>query len=120
MDYKKHMRLFGIIAFLGFILFWFSPQFGAVIFLPALGAYFAARKTEADGPSQPNPIAWGIFFLLVGVAVVIRFLLPENFGGFEAPPEQSILAWVYSGALAIAFLIFGYLAYLQRVGRKAR
>jgi hypothetical protein len=45
-------------------------------------------------------------------------LVPEeNFGGFEAGPENVILLWVYLGSLALAFPLFGYLAYLQRVGR---
>jgi hypothetical protein len=45
-------------------------------------------------------------------------LVPEeNFGGFEAGPENQILLWVYLGSLALAFPLFGFLAYLQRVGR---
>lgn len=119
MDYKKHMKVLGIVAFAGFILFWVSPQWGAVVFLPALGAYFAARKTNNEGPTQPKPLHWGLFFALLGIALVIRFVLPEDFAGFEVNPEGSILAWVYSGALAVAFLFFGYLAYLQRIGRTA-
>jgi hypothetical protein len=47
-------------------------------------------------------------------------LVPEeNFGGFEAASENVILLWVYLGVLSLAFPLFGYLAYLQRVGRIA-
>ena len=120
MNYKKHMQVFGGIALVGFIIFWFSPQIGAVIFLPALGAYFGARQTELDGPSQPRRSLWLIFFILVAIGIIIRFLVPEeNFGGFEAQTENIILLWMYLGVLALAFPLFGYLAYLQRIGRKA-
>jgi len=119
-NYKKHMQVSGIIALAGFILFWFSPQFGAVIFLPAIGAYFGARQSFSDGPSQPRRSLWAIFFLLVSIGVAIRFLVPEeNFGGFEAASENVILLWVYLGVLSLAFPLFGYLAYLQRVGRSS-
>ena len=118
MNYRKHMTVFGVIALLGFILFWFMPQFGAAIFLPALGAYFGARKAESDGPAQPSYVLWGILFVFVAVAVAIRFLVPEeNFGSFESGPENLILLWVYLGSLGLAFPLFGYLAYLQRVGK---
>ena len=120
MNYKKHMQVFGGIALIGFIIFWFSPQIGAVIFLPAIGAYFGARQTESDGPSQPRRSLWLIFFILVSIGIVIRFLVPEeNFGGFEAASENVILLWVYLGVLSLAFPLFGFLAYLQRVGRSA-
>lgn len=120
MNYKKHMQVFGGLALIGFIIFWFSPQIGAVIFLPAIGAYFGARQTESDGPSQPRRSLWAIFFLLVSIGLVIRFLVPEeNFGGFEASSENVILLWVYLGVLSLAFPLFGFLAYLQRVGRSS-
>ena len=120
MNYKKHMQVFGGIALIGFIIFWFSPQIGAVIFLPAIGAYFGARQTESDGPSQPRRSLWAIFFLLVSIGIVIRFLVPEEyFGGFEAASENVILLWVYLGVLCLAFPLFGFLAYLQRVGRSS-
>jgi len=120
MNYKKHMQVFAGLALVGFIIFWFSPQIGAVIFLPAIGAYFGARQANADGPSQPRRSLWAIFFLLVSIGLVIRFLVPEeNFGGFEAQPENQILLWVYLGVLSLAFPLFGFLAYLQRVGRTA-
>ena len=120
MNYKKHRTSFAVIALLGFILLLFMPQFGAAIFLPAVGAYFGARKAESDGPSQPSYVLWGIFFVFVAIAVAIRFLVPEeNFGGFESGPENQILLWVYLGSLSMAFPLFGYLAYLQRVGRTA-
>jgi hypothetical protein len=114
------MTTFGIIALVGFIIFWFSPQIGAVIFLPAIGAYFGARKASTDGPAQPRPSLWVVFFVLVAIGVAIRFLVPEeNFGGFEASSSNVVLLWVYLGVLSLAFPLFGYLAYLQRVGRIA-
>jgi hypothetical protein len=120
MNFKKHMQVFAGLALIGFIIFWFSPQIGAVIFLPAIGAYFGARQANAEGPSQPRRSLWAVFFLLVSIGLVIRFLVPEeNFGGFEAQPENQILLWVYLGVLSLAFPLFGFLAYLQRVGRKA-
>ncbi len=120
MNYSKHMTVFGAIALVGFIIFWFAPQIGAVIFLPAVGAYFGARKAQSDGPSQPRPSLWAIFFVLVAIGLAIRFLVPEeNFGGFEAQSENVILLWVYLGVLSLAFPLFGFLAYLQRVGRIA-
>jgi hypothetical protein len=120
MNYSKHMTVFGAIALVGFIIFWFAPQIGAVIFLPAIGAYFGARKANTDGPAQPRPSFWAIFFVLVAIGVAIRFLVPEeNFGGFEAASSNVILLWVYLGVLSLAFPLFGYLAYLQRVGRSA-
>lgn len=118
MNFSKHMTVFGAIALVGFIVFWFSRQIGAVIFLPAVGAYFGARKAQSAGPAQPRPAAWAVFFALVAIGLVIRFLVPEeNFGGFEASPANMILLWVYLGVLSLAFPLFGYLAYLQRVGR---
>jgi glucan phosphoethanolaminetransferase (alkaline phosphatase superfamily) len=118
MNYKRHMTVFAVIALLGFILFWFMPQFGAAVFLPALGAYFGARKAESDGPAQPSYVLWGVFFVFAAVAVLIRFLVPEdNFGGFDQWPESMTLLIAYSGTLGAAYLMFGYLAYLQRVGR---
>jgi hypothetical protein len=120
MNFKKHMQVFAGLALIGFIIFWFSPQIGAVIFLPAIGAYFGARQANAEGPSQPRRSLWAVFFLLVSIGLVIRFLVPEeNFGGFEAQPENQILLWVYLGVLSLAFPLFGFLAYLQRVGRTA-
>jgi ABC-type cobalt transport system substrate-binding protein len=102
MNYKKHMQVFGGIALIGFIIFWFSPQIGAVIFLPAIGAYFGARQTESDGPSQPRRSLWLIFFILVSIGIAIRFLVPEeNFGGFEAASENVILLWVYLGVFCL-------------------
>jgi hypothetical protein len=118
MNYKKHMAIFGLIAAGGFVLFFFTPQFGAATFLPALGALLGARKAQADGPAQPRLALWGAFFGLAAVAVLIRYLVPEeNFGGFEMWPESLILWWLYVASLALAFPLFGYLAYLQRVGR---
>ena len=118
MNYKKHMAIFGLIAAGGFVLFFFTPQFGAAIFLPALGALLGARKAQADGPAQPRLALWGAFFGLAAVAVLIRYLVPEeNFGGFEMWPESHILWWLYVASLALAFPLFGYLAYLQRIGR---
>ena len=120
MNYKKHMQVFAGLALIGFIIFWFSAQIGAVIFLPAIGAYFGARQTESDGPSQPRRSLWLIFFILVSIGIAIRFLVPEEyFGGFEAASENVILLWVYLGVLSLAFPLFGYLAYLQRVGRSS-
>jgi hypothetical protein len=120
MNFKKHMQVFAGLALIGFIIFWFSPQIGAVIFLPAIGAYFGARQANAEGPTQPRRSLWAVFFLLVSIGLVIRFLVPEeNFGGFEAQPENQILLWVYLGVLSLAFPLFGFLAYLQRVGRTA-
>ena len=120
MNYKKHMLVFGGLALIGFIIFWFSRQIGAIIFLPAIGAYFGARQTASDGPSQPRRSLWLIFFILVSIGIIIRFLVPEeNFGGFEATSENVTLLWVYLGVLSVAFPLFGYLAYLQRVGRTA-
>lgn len=119
-NYKKHMRIFAIIALGGFILFWFAPQYGAAIFLPALGAYFAARRAESDGPTQPSYLMWGVFFVLVAIATTIRFLVPEeNFGGLDAGSSPLFLLWVYLGVLALAFPLFGFLAYMQRMARKA-
>ena len=118
MNYSKHMSVFGGIGLIGFIVFWFAPQVGAVIFLPALGAYFGARKAQTDGPAQPRSSLWAGFFVLVAIGLVIRFLVPEaNFGDLEASGENVILLWVYLGVLSLAFPLFGYLAYLQRVGR---
>jgi hypothetical protein len=120
MNYKKHMRVFAIIALSGFVLFWFAPQYAAAIFLPALGAYFGARKASSSGPAQPGYLLWGIFFIFVAIATVIRLIVPEeNFGGFEAGLESNILMWLYLVALGLAFALFGFLAYLQRVGRTA-
>jgi hypothetical protein len=119
-NYSKHMTVLGAIALIGFIIFWFAPQIGAVIFLPAIGAYFGARKANTDGPAQPRRSLWAIFFLLVSIGVGIRFLVPEeNFGGFEASSSNVILLWIYLGVLSLAFPLFGFLAYLQRVGRTA-
>jgi hypothetical protein len=47
-------------------------------------------------------------------------LVPEeNFGGFESSSSNVILLWIYLGVLSLAFPLFGFLAYLQRVGRTA-
>jgi glucan phosphoethanolaminetransferase (alkaline phosphatase superfamily) len=118
MNYKTHMTVFAVIAVLGLTLFWFMPQFGAAIFLPAMGAYFGARKAKSNGPAQPSYVLWGVFFVFAAIAVAIRFLVPEvNFGGFDQWPESMTLLIAYSGTLGAAYLMFGYLAYLQRVGR---
>lgn len=110
------MTVLGLIALAGFIAFWFVPQIGAVVFLPALGAYFGARQSATDGASQPPRWAWVGFFVLVAIPASIRFLFPEE---ALADPRgaTSLVLWVYLGTLAIAFLLFGYLAYRQRVGR---
>jgi hypothetical protein len=114
------MTVLGAIALIGFIIFWFAPQIGAVIFLPAIGAYFGARKANTDGPAQPRRPLWAIFFVLVSIGLAIRFLVPEeNFGGFEPSSSNVILLWIYLGVLSLAFPLFGFLAYLQRVGRTA-
>jgi hypothetical protein len=113
------MTVFAVIALAGFVLFWFYPQLGAAVFLPALGAYLGSRKAANDGASQPKTILWGFLFLLVAIAASIRFLVPEeNFNEFESSPGNTFLLWGYLGVLSLAFPIFGYLAYLQRVGRK--
>jgi hypothetical protein len=120
MNYKKHMQVFVGLAIIGFVIFWFSPQIGAVIFLPAIGAFFGARQSQANGPAQPSRSLWAGFFVLVSIGLVIRLLFPEeNFGGFEAASENPILLWVYLGVLSLAFPLFGFLAYLQRVGRSS-
>ena len=118
MNYKRHMLVFGIIALAGFIAFWFVPQLAAPVFLPALGAYFGARKAESSGASQPAQMLWIGFFVLAAIAGVIRFLVPEDFLN-SADPLGMVLLWVYLGVLGVAFVVFGYLAYLQRVGRSA-
>ncbi len=118
MNYKKHMTIFMVIAVAGFLLLLFAPTYGVAVFLPAIGAFFGARKAQSDGPAQPSFVLWGVFFVFVAVAVLIRYLVPEeNFGGFDQWPESLTLFLVYSGTLAVAYLLFGYLAYLQRVGR---
>lgn len=121
MNYKKHLQVLGLIALGGFAVAWFAPDIGVAILLPALGAWFGARQAMTAGPSQPKLYLWGIFFALVAIGVVIRFLVPEeNFGGFEAESENLVLFWVYRVVLFLAFPLFGYLAYLQRVGRQDR
>lgn len=118
MNYKKHQVVLGSIAGAGFLVLLFTPQYGAAIFLPALGAFVGARKAQSSGPRQPKYSQWGLFFALAAVAVVIRYLIPEeNWGGFDAPPENVIFYFIYLCALALAFPLFGYLAYMQRVGR---
>jgi hypothetical protein len=118
MNYKKHMAIFMVIAVVGFLLLFLTPTYGAAIFLPAIGAYFGARKAQSDGPAQPSYVLWGIFFVFAAIAVLIRFSVPEdNFGGFDQWPESMTLFVAYSGTLGAAYLMFGYLAYLQRVGR---
>jgi Ca2+/H+ antiporter len=118
MNYKKHKTFFMVIALVGFLLLLLTPTYGAAIFLPAIGAYFGARKAQSDGPEQPSFVLWGVFFVFVAVAVLIRYLVPEeNFGGFDQWPSSAGLFLFYSGVLAVAYLLFGYLAYLQRVGR---
>jgi hypothetical protein len=112
------MLVFGLIALAGFIAFWFTPQLAAPLFLPALGAYLGARKAESTGPSQPAKILWIGFFILAAIAGVIRFFLPEDFLN-SAETTAVILLWIYLGVLAVAFVLFGYLAYLQRVGRNS-
>ena len=118
MNYKKHMAIFMVIAVVGFLLLLLTPTYGAAIFLPAIGAYFGARKAQSDGPAQPSYVLWGIFFVFAAIAVLIRFsVLEDNFGGFDQWPESMTLFVAYSGTLGAAYLMFGYLAYLQRVGR---
>jgi glucan phosphoethanolaminetransferase (alkaline phosphatase superfamily) len=117
MNYKKHQSVFAVIALLGFLLLFFAPTYGAAVLLPAIGAFFGARKAESAGPSQPSLKLWGTFFVLAAIAVVIRYFAPDNFGGFEAWPDSAALLIVYSAFLGAAYLMFGYLAYLQRVGR---
>lgn len=117
MNYKKHKSVFAVIALLGFLILLFAPTYGAAVLLPAIGALFGARKAESAGPSQPSVKLWGTFFVLAAIAVVIRYLAPDNFGGFEAWPDSAALLVIYSGTLGSAYLLFGYLAYLQRVGR---
>ena len=118
MNYKKHMAIFMVIAVVGFLFLLLTPTYGAAIFLPAIGAYFGARKAQSDGPAQPSYVLWGIFFVFAAIAVLIRFSVPEdNFGGFDQWPESMTLFVAYSGTLGAAYLMFGYLAYLQRVGR---
>jgi hypothetical protein len=118
MNYKKHMAIFMVIAVVGFLLLLLTPTYGAAIFLPAIGAYFGARKAQSDGPAQPSYVLWGIFFVFAAIAVLIRFsVLEDNFGGFDQWPESMTLFVAYSGTLGAAYLMFGYLAYMQRVGR---
>jgi RsiW-degrading membrane proteinase PrsW (M82 family) len=120
MNYKKHMTTFMVIAVLGLLLLLFAPTYGAAILLPAIGAFFGARKAQTQGPKQPRPALWGIFFVFVATAVAIRSIVPEeNFGGFDQWPESLGLFAFYSATLAVAYLMFGYLAYLQRVGRSS-
>ncbi len=118
MNYKKHMAIFMVIAVVGLLILLFTPTYGAAIFLPAIGAFFGARKAQSEGAAQPSFVLWGVFFVFVAVAVLIRYLVPEeNFGGFDQWPASAGLFLFYSGVLAVAYLLFGYLAYLQRVGR---
>lgn len=118
MNYKKHKTIFTVIGVSGLAVLLFASNYGAAIFLPALGAYLGARKAETAGTSQPSYLLWGVFFIFVAIAVVIRYLVPEeNFGGFDQWPESAGLFLFYSFTLAVAYLLFGYLAYLQRVGR---
>ena len=118
MNHKKHMIIFLVIAVVGFVVLLFAPNYGAALLLPALGALLGARKAESAGPSQPSFLLWGVFFVFVAIAVFIRYLVPEeNFGGFDQWPESAGLFLLYSGVLAVAYLLFGYLAYLQRIGR---
>ena len=120
MNYSKHMAVFGAIALVGFITSLFSPSIGAYLLLPALGALWGARKAQTKGPAQPSPYLWGIFFALVAIGVVIRYLVPEeNFGGFGAATENFVLFIAYQAVLVLTFSLFGFLAYLQRVGRNA-
>jgi hypothetical protein len=119
MNYKKHMQVFAGLAVLGFVLLWMAPEVGVAIFLPALGALVGARQAMKKGAAQPKPVLWSVFFGLVGIGLVIRLMAPdENFGGFEASPESLGLFFAYQGILALVFPLFGYLAYLQRVGRE--
>ena len=118
MNYNRHMLVFGLIALAGFIAFWFVPQLAAPVFLPAFGAYLGARKADSSGPEQPAQILWIGFFILVGIAGAIRFLVPEEFLN-SGETFGTVLLWVYLGVLGVAFVVFGYLAYLQRTGRLA-
>ena len=118
MNYNKHQSVFAGIGLVGLVLIWFAPDIGAAIFLPALGAFFGARKAQKTGPAQPRLVFWGVFFALVAVGVLIRFLVPEqNFGGFGAQSENFVLFAAYQLVLVLSFCLFGYLAYLQRMGR---
>ena len=120
MNFSKHMVVFGAIALVGFIASLFSPSIGAYLLLPALGALLGARKAQTRGPAQPKSYLWGIFFALVAIGVVIRYLVPEeNFGGFGAETQNFALFVAYQVVLVATFSLFGYLAYLQRVGRIA-
>ena len=118
MNYKKHMTVFILISVAGLLILLFAPTYGAAILLTAVGAFFGARNSLTNGPKQPRPALWGIFFVFVAIAVAIQSTVPEeNFGGFEQWPESMALFLTYSGTLAVAYFMFGYLAYLQRVGR---
>ena len=117
MNYKKHMTIFSVIAAVGFVLLLIAPNYGAAVLLPSIGAVFGARKAKSAGPSQPSVKLWALFFVFAAIAVTIRYFTPENFGGFDLWPESAALLLSYSGVLAVAYLLFGYLAYLQRVGR---
>ncbi len=119
MNYKKHQSVFAVIALLGFLILFFAPTYGSAVLLPAIGAFFGARKAESAGPSQPSVRLWGTFFVLAAIAVAIRYFAPDNFGGFEAWPDSAALLAIYSVTLGAAYLMFGYLAYLQRVGRSS-
>jgi glucan phosphoethanolaminetransferase (alkaline phosphatase superfamily) len=118
MNYNKHMGIFAVIALVGLGVLFAAPNYGAAIFLPAIGAFFGARKAKFSGAQQPRYLLWGIFFVFVAIAVLVKYLAPEdNFGGFDQWPESAFLFLIYVATLAVAFPLFGYLAYLQRVGR---
>jgi hypothetical protein len=120
MNYKKHMQVLAGIALIGFVVLWIAPDIGVAIFLPALGALVGARKAMTKGAAQPKPVLWSVFFGLVGIGLVIRLMAPdENFGGFEASPDSLGLFFAYQSILALVFPLFGFLAYLQRVGRSS-
>jgi len=120
LNYDRHRLVLGIIVAAGFVLFLFSPQYGSAIMLPALGAYLAADQTKKTGASQPSYLLWLVFFALVAVAVIISYLLPgAQFWDFDSTESIPVLQLVYLGCLILAFPLFGYLAYRQRVGRQS-
>lgn len=118
MNFQKHQTIFASIALVGFVLLWFTPQLGSALFLGGLGALLGARQAGLRGPRQPRPALWITFFVLVAIGMVIRSMFPEeNFGGFAEAPASLIAYWGYQIVVNLAFALFGYLAYSQRVGR---
>jgi hypothetical protein len=119
MNYPKHLRVLSLIALAGLLLTFFTPRFGLAILLPALGAYLAARISMQRGASQPPVWSWAVFFALVATLLVFRSVMPENELGFEGPAVLTLLRLLDQVLLGVAYLLFGFLAYLQRLGRKA-